>query len=169
MDHVSRVDAMLNTKKQPISTTIKRMEGKQREDGGCSGGGGSNDRSCYACGAVGHPAWTSPHKEKALAVWREKKPANDTNGSDEKQKERGKQQSFCLTQQAPREDNDAKEPRVEELSDDSDDDSDDSSWGNGNGSDSLRIDSQKLKPLVLCPQRKGLLVITISESVIMIP
>jgi hypothetical protein len=156
MDHVSRVDAMLNSKKQSISTTLKRMEGKQREDGGGSGGGGSNDRSCYACGEVGHPARTCPNKEKVLAAWREKKLANDKKGSGEKQKERadrrrgsrggrkkggngggggGKQQSLRLTQQAPGEGNDAKEPRVQELSDDSDDDSDDSSSGNGNGSD----------------------------------
>jgi hypothetical protein len=39
-----------------------------------------------------------------------------------------------LTQQAPKVGNDAKEPRAQELSDDSDDDSDDSSSGNGNRS-----------------------------------
>jgi hypothetical protein len=152
IEHVSRVDAMLNSKKQPTSTTLKKMEGKQKE----GGGGGSNDRSCYACGKVGHPARTCPNKEKVLAAWREKKLANDKKGSDEKEKERadrrrgsrgsrkkggngggggGKQQSLSLTQQAPGKGDDAKEPRVQELSDDSDDGSDDSSLGNGNGSD----------------------------------
>jgi hypothetical protein len=122
MDHVSTVDTMLNSKEQPISTTLKRMEGKQREDGGSSGGSGSDDRSCYACGEVGHPARTCTNLEKVLSAWREKKLANDKKGSDEKQKERadrrrgshgghkkggnvggggGIQQSLCLTQQAP--------------------------------------------------------------------
>jgi hypothetical protein len=152
MEHVSRVDAMLNSKKQPTSTTVKKMEGKQRE----GGSSGSNDRSCYTCGKVGHPARTCPNKEKVLAAWREKKLANDKKGSDMEEKERAdtqrgfcsgrkkggngggggeKQQSLCLIQQAPGEGNDTKEPRVQELSNNSDDGSDDSSSRNGNGSD----------------------------------
>jgi hypothetical protein len=153
MEHVSRVDAMLNSKKQPMSTTLKKMEGKQKE----GSGGGSNDRSCYACGEVGHPARTCPNKEKVLAAWREKKSAKDKKGADKKEKGKeerrrgsrggrkkggngggggGKQQSLRLTQQVPGEENDDKESKMQELSDDSDDDdSEDSSSGNGNGSD----------------------------------
>jgi hypothetical protein len=146
MEHVSAVNAMLNSKKQPTSATLKKMEGKQTEGGG--GSGGSSDRSGYACGEVGHPARTCPNKEKVLATWREKKLANDKKGSNKKEKEkvekrrgshgghkkgvnggggRGKQQSLRLTQQVPGEGNDAKDPKVQELSDDSDDGSDDSS------------------------------------------
>jgi hypothetical protein len=155
MDHVFQVDVMFTSKKQPMLMMLQKMEGKLREDGGGSGGSGSNDRSCYACGEVGHPAQICPNKEKVLSAWREKKLDNDKKGSDEKQKERadrrrgsrgghkkggnragggGKQQSLHLTLQAPGEGNDAKEPRVQEMSDDSNDGSDDSSSENGNGS-----------------------------------
>jgi uncharacterized membrane protein YgcG len=96
MDHVFRVNATLNSKKQPMSTTHKKMEGKQSEGSGSSGGGGSNDWSCYACGEVGHPVQTCSNKEKVLAAWREKKLANDKKGSDEKQKERtDRQRGSC--------------------------------------------------------------------------
>jgi hypothetical protein len=129
------------------------MEGKQKVGGG--GGSNSSDRSCYPCGEEGHPTRTCPKKETVLAAWREKKLANEKTGSDEKEKERadrwrgshgghkkdgnrggggGKQQSLCLTKQVPGEGNEAKEPRVQELSDDSDDGLDDSSSEHGHRS-----------------------------------
>jgi hypothetical protein len=83
MEHIIRVDAMLNSKKHPTSTMLKTMEGKQRKDGG-----GSHDRSCYVCGKLGHPIRICPNQGMVLAAWSEKKLANDEKGSDEKQKER---------------------------------------------------------------------------------
>jgi hypothetical protein len=82
MEHVSRVDAMLNSKKPPTQVTFKPMEGKQRE----GDSGGSNDRCWYACGEAGHPALTCPNKEKVLAPWTEKKAAA-TKGTEKKEKE----------------------------------------------------------------------------------
>ena len=64
MEHLSRVDAMLNSKKQSMSTMLKKKEGKPKE----GSSGGSSDWSCYTYGEVGHPTWTCPNKEIVLAA-----------------------------------------------------------------------------------------------------
>jgi len=137
-----------------MQVSFEQMEGKQTE----GGGRGSNDRCCYACGEVGHPARTCPNKEKVLAPWKEKKAAVN-KGTEKKEKEkeerrrrsRGgckkggygggggrKQQSLRLGQTSGGENDNAKVLKVQELSDstrDDDDDSHDTGLGNGDGSD----------------------------------
>ena len=83
MEHISRVDAMLNSNKPPTQVTFKPMEGNQR--GG--GGGKSNDRCCYACGEVGQPARTCRNLETVLGACKEKKAATNI-GTEKKQKEK---------------------------------------------------------------------------------
>jgi len=123
------------------------------------------------CGEVGHPAHMCPTKEKVLAAWKEKKVAvNKGTEKQEKEKEErcrgfsgsrkkggyrggggGKQQSLHLAQTLGGENNNAKVLKVQELFDsasDDDDDSDDMGLGNGDVSDSLQINSLKLKLLL---------------------
>jgi hypothetical protein len=83
IEHMYRVDAMLNSKKQPTLTLLMKMQGKQK----VGSSHGSSDRSCYVCGKVGHSARTCRNKEKVLAVCIEKESANDKKDSDEKEKE----------------------------------------------------------------------------------
>jgi hypothetical protein len=168
MEHVSQVDAMLNSKKPLMQVTVKPMDGKQRE----GGGRGSNDWCCYPCGEVGHPSCMCPNKENVLAAWKEKKgAANKGTGKKEKKMEErcrgshggrkkggyggeggGKQQSLRLAQTWGGENDNAKVPKLQELSESgSDDNSHDTGSGNGDGSNSLRINCLKLK-LLLCQQ-----------------
>jgi len=80
LEHVSQVDTMLNSKKQPTQVTFGTIDDKQRE-----GGGGSNDQCCYTCGDVEHPAHTCPTKEKVMAAWPGKTAATK-NGTEKKEK-----------------------------------------------------------------------------------
>jgi hypothetical protein len=168
MEHVSQVDAMLNSKQPPRQVTVEPMDGKQRE----GGGGGSHDWCCYPCGEVGHSSCMCPNKENILAAWKEKNGAanKDTGKKEKKMEERrrgshggrkkcgsggrggGKQQSLRLAQTWGGENENAKVPKLQELSESgSENDLDNTGSGNGDGSDSLRINSLKLK-LLLCQQ-----------------
>jgi len=148
--------------------TLKRMERKPREHGAV----GSNDRRCYTCGEVGHPARKFPNREKVLVAWKVKK-ATSNKGTEQNEKGKherrrgshsghkkggyggrgwGKPQSLHLAQTSGGENDNAKVPKVQELSDSAsndDDDLDDSGSGNGDGTDLVRIHSLNLK-LLLC-------------------
>jgi len=115
---------------------------------------------------VGKPARMCRNKEKVLAAWKEKKAAvnKGTEKKEQQEMHRGshgscktggyggrggaKQHSLHLSKALEGENDNAKVPKVQEISDsatDDDDNWDDLGRGNGDGSNSLRIDSLKLK------------------------
>lgn len=80
MEHVPRVDAMLNSNMKLTQVPFHKMRDKERE----GGGGGSNDDSSFTCGDVGHPARKCPYMEKFLATWKENIAAAN-NSTDKKE------------------------------------------------------------------------------------
>jgi len=90
MEHVSRVDAMLNSLMQIVEVTCGRMKRKQIN---CSGRGSYN-RCCYVTGEVGHTVHTFPNKEKFFVTSKEKKVAkNKWMETKEKQNQESRRQS----------------------------------------------------------------------------
>jgi len=71
MEHVPWVDVIFNATKQLTQGTVKWMEPKLRE----GDVRGRTNKCSYTCWEVGHPTCTSPHKEEALAAWKENKAA----------------------------------------------------------------------------------------------
>jgi hypothetical protein len=157
MKHVFQQIAKLYNRKQIRPTTLTKMQDKLTSGGGRSSGS-NGECSCSLNSEMGHPAQTCLNKETVLAICRETKSGNDKMDSDRKENKKagnrtschdghkngvnrgrggGKQLSLHLIQQVPGEENDAMEPKVQALSENSDDGSDHSSSDNGNASNLL--------------------------------
>ena len=153
VQHISQLYAMPNSQNEPMQVTFTRLADKQT----AGGAGGNNDWCCYTWGAVGHPARTCWIPEQVLAAWKDNNLAANkcTQMNQKKTEERhrgscggGKkggyrggggatQHSVHFAQTSGVENDHAKLPKVEELSDrasDDSDDSDDSGSGNGDAS-----------------------------------